>query len=52
MAKTKKIKYAIEQMVTVPIYYTDEDIEELIARFAKDNNYIWCKEDEDLLILD
>ena len=45
---TQKIKYAIEYTLTVPTHYTDEDIDTCIKNFAKDRNYIWCQEHEEL----
>jgi hypothetical protein len=45
---TQKIKYAIEQTLTVPAHYDGKDIDECIKTFAKDNDFIWCYEHEEL----
>ena len=52
MSNTKKIKYAIEQTVTVPLHYTDKDIDDLIETFAKGRDFMWCEEDKDLIDFD
>ena len=44
--RTQKIKYAIEQTLTVPLHYTDDDIERCIANFAKGKDFIWRCEDD------
>lgn len=48
MRRTQKIKYAIEQTITFPLHYKEEDIEDCIRNFAKGNDYIWCEEHEEL----
>lgn len=46
--RTQKVKYAIEQTLTVPLHYTYDDIERCIANFAKGKDFIWCCEDDKL----
>lgn len=46
--RTQKVKYAIEQTLTVPLHYTYDDIERCIASFAKVKDFIWCCEDDKL----
>ena len=45
---TKKIKYAIEQTITVPLHYTEQDIDNYIKSFARERDYMWCEENEQL----
>ena len=49
MGTTKIIKYAIENTVTLPVHYTDEDIENCIKTFAKGHDYVWCEAHTQLL---
>lgn len=46
--RAQKVKYAIEQALTVPLHYTYDDIEQCIANFAKGKDFIWCREDDKL----
>lgn len=44
----KKIKYAIEHIISLPSHFTDEDIDRIIESVADNRDYIWCEEDKDL----
>lgn len=49
---TRRIKYAIANTIELSSCFTDEDIERIIKSAARDNEYIWCDEDEDLFDFD
>ena len=44
----RKIKYAMEQVISVPDDWTDEEICECLALNANGKDFIWCNEKEEL----
>ena len=43
------IKYCIEEKIEVDDNMTDEEICEYLKNIAKEKNFMWCMENEELL---